>query len=413
MDQHPDDSAELSEEDATDERLPLIEVESVLNRPPSRRRRLVQLGLALLAGAVTLAAFWSVFFPKVPAPPAPRVQPTEVPPTLLITSNVGYGTVTINGVLQRGSLPLTVPMRTLPPYTVIINAPPFRPGACQVGVSRFTPPPGMGGSCTQGGGFIDLEGKKPGILVGITFSLADLPPDQQEEVTALVPQIATFSQQTTVPTKSYIATSVTPAGVISTQRSSASLQAVATTAPSGPFIQLGYTCQNYLCFNITGLQNPAAPTGNFWQMYVAVALSWRFTKATGETVSETSYAYAQLITLYLAYDQTQGWHETSVAGTPSERDQLAGLNCATGASLLQLQVSRTIIGNGDDWESIALVDHGVEGCILLLLQNRTIVGHFLWRFGVIMAADAQAHTTLPTLPVAPQDEIAVVSGQQP
>jgi hypothetical protein len=148
-------------------------------------------------------------------------------------------------------------------------------------------------------------------------------------------------------------------------------------------------------------------------MYVAVALSWRFTKATGETVSETTYAYAQLITLYLAYDQTQGWHETSVAGTPSERDQLAGLNCATGASLLQLQVSRTIIGNGDDWESIALVDHGVEGCILLLLQNRTIVGHFLWRFGVIMAADAQAHTTLPTLPVAPQDEIAVVSGQQP
>ena len=37
-------------------------------------------------------------------------------------------------------------------------------------------------------------------------------------------------------------------------------------------------------------------------------------------------------------------------------------------------------------------------------------GHYVWRWGVLLAADAQARALFPALPVAPQSEIAAVGG---
>jgi hypothetical protein len=37
-------------------------------------------------------------------------------------------------------------------------------------------------------------------------------------------------------------------------------------------------------------------------------------------------------------------------------------------------------------------------------------GHFIWRFGVLLAADASAHSTLPALPVALPADLAAVGG---
>lgn len=406
--QHPEDSAQFSEEETTDERLPLIEVESIINRPPSPRKRLVELGLAFMAGAVTLAVFWGVFFPKAPAPPAPYVRPTEALPTLLITSNVGYGTVTINGVVQRGSLPLTVTMHTQPPYTIILNAPPFRPGYCQIGDSNAARlPPNVGGSCIQSGGFVDDDGKKPGVFLQINFSLDDLPPEQQSQVAALFPHAATFGKDVPIPARSYIVTSVTPAGAIGFQRTNEALQGTATFAPRLPFNEPAYACQDYICVN-AGPGDFSALPRDAWKIYVPMSLTWHFVNPTGEVVSDVTLPFADLVTLFLAYDQAQGWHLTSVSGSVSTDDQLAGLACSTGATVLQLQVLRQSSNEG--WDISVLVGHGAEGRMLGLLHNSVVMGHFLWRFAVIMAADDQAHATLPSLPVAPPEEIAAVSG---
>ncbi len=407
MDEHPDDSDLLPDEDPTDERLPLIEVESILNRPPSGRRRLVQLGLALLAVVVTLAAFWGVLFPKVPVQSGLRIQPTEAPPTLLITSNVGYGTVTINGVLQRGSLPLNVTMRTPPPYTVILNAPPFRPGYCQIGVPNFTLPPGMGGSCVDGASLIGSGGSaKPMRIVSIFFSLADLPPEQQSQVVGLFSQAA-FGKDVPVPAQSYIVTSVTPAGVMGFQRANETLQGTATFVPKPPLDNGAYACQNFICVDAVEGDFSSLP-GDVWKMYVPMALNWHFIGSTGTVISDATLPFANLVTFFLAYDQTQGWHIASVNGPSSIDDQLAGLACDTGGTLLLIQVARLLTGEG--WDFSTLVDHGAEGCLMELLQNNSNMGRFLWRFGVLMAADTQAHTLFPSLPVAPQDEIAAVNG---
>jgi hypothetical protein len=37
-------------------------------------------------------------------------------------------------------------------------------------------------------------------------------------------------------------------------------------------------------------------------------------------------------------------------------------------------------------------------------------GHYVWRWGVLLAADAQARTLFPFLPITPQSEITAVGG---
>lgn len=410
MDQHTDDSARQPGEQSTNERLPLTEPEIVRSRPPAQRKRLTQLGWALLAGLIVLAALWGIFFRKAPTSPKVNAQPTPAFPTLNISSNVGFGTVTVNGVQQSGPPPLHLTMQTLPPYTVTINAPPFRTGYCVAGgIANASPPSDAGGQCSQGY-LYDPSGKnkQTTLIVNITFTLDDLPPDQQSAITAMIPQLATISQKTSVPAQSYLATNVTPAGEVKTQRASGTLQATATFAPSKLFSQPTYSCQDYLCFDTLGPGLLSLPNGDSWQVAVPVALSWRFTNAAGKVVGAVSLPYADLIAMFLAYDQAQGWHTVVPSGAESIADQVQPLDCSTGITMLQLQTARLLSGEG--WEAEQLTSKGVEGCLLDLQQNNLEEGHFLWRFGVIMAADDKAHATLPTLPVAPQDEIAVVSG---
>ena len=125
-------------------------------------------------------------------------------------------------------------------------------------------------------------------------------------------------------------------------------------------------------------------------------------------MGEVSLPYADLLTLYLAYDQAQGWHAVMPDGTDSIAEQVQRLNCGAGGTMLTLQIARLL--SGEDWNVLPLVQRGVEGCLLDLQQHSEELGHFLWRFGVIMAADDKAHTTLPSLPVATADEIAAVTG---
>jgi hypothetical protein len=61
-------------------------------------------------------------------------------------------------------------------------------------------------------------------------------------------------------------------------------------------------------------------------------------------------------------------------------------------------------------QPVSLHDRGVEGCELGATINRVDGGSYVWRFGVLLAADAQAHSILPALPRASPAEIAAVGG---
>ncbi|HEX8034756.1 MAG TPA: hypothetical protein VF510_12955, partial [Ktedonobacterales bacterium] len=55
--------------------------------------------------------------------------------------------------------------------------------------------------------------------------------------------------------------------------------------------------------------------------------------------------------------------------------------------------------------------NGIEGCDIQILDSSGKFARFIWRFGVLLAADVAAHQLVPSLPVAPQAEIDAVTKQ--
>jgi hypothetical protein len=59
MSQHPAEPP-TPDEQGEGASLPLIDLETLLNRPPSQRKRLVQIGFMLAALLVVVVTFWDV-----------------------------------------------------------------------------------------------------------------------------------------------------------------------------------------------------------------------------------------------------------------------------------------------------------------------------------------------------------------
>jgi hypothetical protein len=415
----------------TDPIVPLIELEVLLARPPSLRKRLLHSGLLLAALAVALITFWGIIVPKTgPQPSLPATEPFK-PQTVLITSNVNYGTMTINGKQQRGSLPMRVPASFRPPYQVTVDAAPFLPRTCQIPPTQPRSP-GIFDPC-----MITSSSSSSGSVLNLSIYLTinDLPPAQQSQINTVISQAMTIHQETDVPSQSYFATSADPYQAITSQRAQAALWATAflvrdplayssscvsalcpkpvfgyfsrPTMPTDPPLPCEEiacpNCEAGLCYGTTFEASPLG--GQFWEFSVKVRLSWRFRQPSGKIVSEVSFPESQMIPLDLLYDGQGRW---SIPKQPDQGsnlgEQLAHALALTGMSLLELQLDGLGV-------SVSMVhQRGIEGCELAVQQHRQDQGTFIWRFGVLLAADAGAQRLLPMLPVAPLDEITAVGG---
>jgi hypothetical protein len=393
--EHPSPSPS---EDDPGEQLPLVELETILNQPPSQRKRLVQIGLGLAVLVVVFATFWGVIRPKAPPVAARHAVPTEPPPTLLITSNVNYGTITINGQKQRGAPPLEVKMHTQPPYQITLDAPPFQ---------SFT--------CTFPGCAVDNIGLDPSNQAvrsaSLTLSAASLPLDQRNQVNSLVSQAISVQQEVTVPAGASIAIDLAPDGTISSQQATEPLQATALLVPMTTPNQNGFSCTGVICVSSLGGQtfNPSsASSGHLWQIGSFAVLRWRFTTTDGAVVGEVTYPVSEEIPITLAYNAATGWQIAPQSSGQFLQNQLASAVCQTGAEMLQVQQARYLSGVG--WNVSTLSQRGLVGCEYQLMYNNANQGVFVWRFGVLLAADPTAHNTLPTLPIASPKDIAAVGG---
>src|SRR5690242_751396 len=96
----------LPEQQAGD--LPQSDLEPPGPRPPSRRKRGTQLGVVIAAVGVGALLRRGVIAPSGSAPggPAPTSQATTPPRTMLISSTINFGTVSLDGRRQRGSVPM-------------------------------------------------------------------------------------------------------------------------------------------------------------------------------------------------------------------------------------------------------------------------------------------------------------------
>jgi hypothetical protein len=104
--------------------------------------------------------------------------------------------------------------------------------------------------------------------------------------------------------------------------------------------------------------------------------------------------------------------QASVPVFGSIADQLPTTFCSEGSLLLDLHLGQPANSNPN-----ILQDQGIVGCAMSLQQtdsnqpqNTADLGHFVWRFGVLLAADDRAHALAPDLPLASPEEIAAVGG---
>jgi hypothetical protein len=145
---------------------------------------------------------------------------------------------------------------------------------------------------------------------------------------------------------------------------------------------------------------------------------WQFHSSAGAEVATSPPWSAQLpVSLLLTYDTQRGWIVDQ-----RKTQQLAGFDLAAAhtqsvcdGGVMGLLTAAHLSQQGVLAPAVAVLhDNRLEGCELELQTTQgvaaTPVGHFVWRFGVLLAADGPAHAVLPALPLAPAGEVAAVGG---
>jgi hypothetical protein len=401
-------------------------------RRRSRRGLLVALitGLTLLGLVVTGSFNWRRFLPA-PTPTATPITGNE----LIVTSNANFGSVTLNGKAVSGAFPLLVRLNP-GENTITFSAPPFRDRTCHV--TLLPQPDTRTGqrvqSTTDGCSIYNYNQQPPQSLNGIAvnngalvFSLtgADLPDAARNAAeSALWAKLAsppTFQ----IPAGDYYTTGVETSGRIRSARAAVPLLAAPALARASA-TQNGVYCFNLGCPGEPMLpdQAGASTPAGVWLARESLALGWRFTTRSGALVATSPARDGLEVEVGLTYSPTAGWGVTDGAPSPFIGDlqtQLISASCQSGSTVLQALVDKSSLAR----EQLASGERGVggpipaqtDGCALKLesvndnpLSPSKEYGHYVWRWGVLLAADTQAHALFPMLPVAPQSEIDTVGG---
>lgn len=389
-----------------------IELDDVLRRH-SPRRRAAGLGVlgvtALLAAALVMHTAVGARLAFVRAPVAPIQRPIGV----ALLSNIAFGTLTLNG-RRLGAPPQVAELRS-GTNDITLTAPPFAPRQCRVAWPSLAV---LGGRCTVTVGIFYVPETSAALDVeyGIMFDYdgGDLPPSAAASARAtLYAAIGAVRLQTLVPSGQRIAAAWTP-------HASATIASASVTQPVRAQLSFALAtgnmndCPASLCAGpefIPGFYDREPLGGPTWMLSVSVTYTWRFVTSSGATMASVTYptdAQAN-IALVPDGDGDGGWHvwQPATPGTNGEpQAALAGTVC-DWASVFRVALpgvpSPPFVGTQ--------VGPGIEGCAFdLQTLDGTSTGMLVWRFGVLLAANDQAHATFPALPLASSEEVRAVGG---
>jgi len=399
--------APQEEENPSDERLPLTELESLSARPPSWGKRRVQLALLALAFCVALVALWSAIAPAQRQGRLPGAAPMLAPAPTLLVSNLTNAIITFNGKKLAGHPPLLVPL-SLESDVVTIAAPSFHPYTCHFkGLNTRGDPT----HCLLTTNNIPQVSQE--FILGIYLTPDDLLPAQRAQVLAPIMQQLAVAQQAPVQPGEYIATAFDQTGSITSQRAAAALQASATFVQSAAeqstaYLSFSPACGQLICPAGIGPDSfTEVPNGLVWDLLLKVALRWHFTDSSGAPVADVTYPSDPLrfrqptfLQIRFLYGAT-GWHLSADINITSEMQTAL---CQTGVWILNQRLLQFSI-----FDMQPPHDAGVNGC-LISIQAAGKTATILWRFGVLLAADSGAHALFSDLPIAPPAEINAVGG---
>jgi hypothetical protein len=420
----PDDELMVEDDMSTPPTHPLAtdDLDVVLARRASPRRRLVQLGAIivpiLVAASLVLRGTLPAATPSSTYVAVPTWTPLPIPIT--VTSNVSFGTLTLNGKPLAGPPPRDITLR--PGNNIItLAAPPFSTQSCVVHGPLI-----MSGSqaifrsdstcqiTTEG----DAGGYPTHVYVMLMISGDTLPPDLRASAQALVARTLDIAspQTATVPVGDYYATGMSGKGVPNARRATVPLTAtltqtfmdsaaIASATASYPF---PIECSSALC---AGGYDPSQPLpSHAWLVDVQTVFRWYFTTPSGLLAGSLVLPAPIPRMVMLIYNPDDGWQVAEPWPSPYDLSPGQPVLCQAGMDVLGQASSSQGGVNGDFGmrQPETTVDD-MRGCALQIMSsNDTVLGTFIWRFGVLLAKDKDAHALLPSVPIAPSQEIAAV-----
>jgi hypothetical protein len=420
----PNPHAGVGEPDASQDDLDV----ALAQRQPRRQRwlrgALIAVVLALVMAGVVRGL---LALPGAAGNPPTGAAETHM---TLVASNVAFGTVTLNGAPQRGdALPLQIRLAASRD-TITLDAPPFVPVRCVVlgAPGALAVDPGSAGRCAIT--FDSVGTAQVHTIINILLTGADLPPDALASAERVVAaDLARINLgATTVPAGQYYATDATGAGTISSQRATAPLRAtvgvilapttddVFPTNALASGVVAGGDARTTLdrCADLgcalpldVGYTVPA----HGWIIGAAVALDWRFTTAAGALAGEARYGLGAIpVAFSVGMDGTPGAATWTLATDLQATDGPFNSppdQCLLGQDVIaQLLIPTLSAQNVNVSEQLRSQSaFGPEGCEEVAgVPGGTEPAIYVWRFGVVLAADDAAHTQLPSVPLAPANE---------
>jgi hypothetical protein len=338
---------------------------------------------------------------------------------VLVLSNVSYGAMTLNGTLLAGPPPLLVTFRR-GVNTLMLTAPPLRPLTCEIQW------PGFG---LQVQGNCDVEPELSGLVgpahvagrlvtpvafVDLWFTGGDLPADVRAQTLANInATLQAVPVETSVPAGDYIATGQDANGRIISRRTETPMRADLLVTATSLDDDGKVFCEDSVCLPV-----PAGGS-NSWAVSVGVSTQWQFTPLSGGQALRSALAPPEAsLSMMLAENPVTGWDVDQ-----RSTEQLNGFGlaialpataCQPGAGYLEAR-GLAAVGFQEPQDTFVqpplsastVADHQAAGCKLQLTDTKNAnKGLYIWRFGVLLAADAQAHALLPDLPLAPPSEVA-------
>jgi hypothetical protein len=399
------------------------------------RRGLIWTLVICLATVVVLVAgsfSWQRF--SLTPMPTPTAGPGNA---LIVTSNFISGTVTVNGKKLAGTVPLLVRLNP-GKNTITFSAPPFQDRICRVTLLAQADPR-SGQPVQAAGDNCSINTQEPAIrfqgiavpngYLGFQLTGADLPDALRNAAeSALWLKLATLPALQ-VPAGDYYATGTTTTGRIISVRAAVPLLATPALVRSNS-TQNGPPCSNLGCAGPPALPDDgggSTPAG-IWLIGESVASGWRFSTQSGALIATSAFRDAGPVAVGMTYSSTAGW---SVAeGSPGPfivdlQTQVISASCQGGFAVLQALIEKSSLAGQQLFFSQGGGVFGpptlqTDGCAMSVAgENNNPLnptgsskeyGHYIWRWEVLLAADAQARTLFPSLPIAPRSEITAVSG---
>jgi hypothetical protein len=352
-----------------------------------------------------------------------RLQATTVAPgpagPVVLLSNVSYGTVTVNGRRLAGAPPLALPLAD-GWNRLVFAAAPFTAQGCRV---QWSAQGWVNGDCLATGpqyaSSIVINGLvvHPALVIVFRLKGSDLPPLVYADARAVMArQLSAVSGYTSpVPAGELIAAGGHWPDAIASRPAGPGMQATMTFGlyNDGSGEPRTVTCDVALCAGGLFFTTASASLAPVWNVTPDAYYVWRFADGSGAQVESLPYPVSPALTMSLTYEATFSWQPLPTrvaAGAPMPVEiLLGGTFCDAGIYALNaLTQSRGYVPTPI---STVVSNNGPEGCVMVLRQvGNQDLGKIIWRWGVLLAADLDAHIQLPDLPIASASEIAALGG---